>query len=127
MVSCNDVAPTDFGSWSELQRDAIQANDAKQKFLWETKNLYQIQKRLLGCSKQFCHWTHNFFHRRASLSYHAPVKRAILFLCKDIKRIGEGNNLVELRALIHTPAIDIGLFFFFFCVFLLVSESCCIF
>ena len=25
-ASCNNVAPTDFGSWSELQSDAILAN-----------------------------------------------------------------------------------------------------
>ena len=27
--NCNNVAPTDFGSWSELQSDAIPASDAK--------------------------------------------------------------------------------------------------
>ena len=37
LINWNNVAPTDFGSWSELQRDTISANDAKQKFLWETK------------------------------------------------------------------------------------------
>ena len=36
-LSCNNVALTDFGSWSGLQRDAISTNDAKQKFWQETK------------------------------------------------------------------------------------------
>ena len=35
--SCNNVATTGFGSWSELQCDAISANDAKQKFGRKTK------------------------------------------------------------------------------------------
>ena len=37
VFSCNNVALTDFGSWSELQHHAIPANDAKQEFWWETK------------------------------------------------------------------------------------------
>ena len=30
-ISCNNVAPTDFGSWSEIQRDAIPADDTKRE------------------------------------------------------------------------------------------------
>ena len=37
LTSRNNVAPTDFDSWSELQHDAIPANDAKQEFWWETQ------------------------------------------------------------------------------------------
>ena len=35
--SCSNVAATDFGSWLELQSDAIPANDANQEFWWETE------------------------------------------------------------------------------------------
>ena len=45
LLSCNIVAPTDFGSWSELQRDAISANDAS-KNSDGRQNSYQKQKSL---------------------------------------------------------------------------------
>ena len=53
MITYFNVALTDFGCWSTLQRDAKSDNRAKQEFWWETKLqilsflLLKVQKTLL--------------------------------------------------------------------------------
>ena len=52
-TSCNNVALTDFGSWSEQQRDAISAIDAKQEFIPEpttfTRNQHILRNKVFVC------------------------------------------------------------------------------
>ena len=61
-----------------------------------------------------------FVRRRASLSQHASVKRAIVFLYNDVKHMVEGNTLVELSAQIQIQVIDTGLCYCALCFCLLV-------